>query len=61
MDEDGEPVKRQAHEIGMVLDALSIDELEMRIGLLENEITRLKAAIESKSASRSAAEAFFKS
>lgn len=48
------------HEIGMVLDALSVDELEHRIALLKHEIERLQQAIDSKTASRDAADAVFK-
>ncbi len=48
------------HEIGMVLDALSVEELNDRIGLLEGEIARLRAAIAAKGSSRKAAEAAFK-
>jgi uncharacterized small protein (DUF1192 family) len=59
MDEDVvKPVK--THELGMVLDALSVGELEMRIELLEAEITRLREAIAAKGDSRKAAEAAFK-
>lgn len=59
--DDNEEVKRPArHEVGMVLDALSVDELEERIALLEGEIARLRAAISNKSASRDDAERFFK-
>ncbi len=43
------------------LDEVSIEELEERIQGLEAEIERLKAAIASKSAHLSAADAFFKS
>lgn len=53
--------KRPAtHEIGMGLDRLSVTELEERIGLLEAEIARLRAAIAAKGDSRKAAEAAFK-
>jgi uncharacterized small protein (DUF1192 family) len=52
--------KPKGHEIGMVLDAMSVEELSDRIGLLENEIVRLRAAIDSKRKSKSAADAFFK-
>jgi uncharacterized small protein (DUF1192 family) len=54
------PQKPKAHEIGMVLDALSVEELGARIALLEAEIQRLRAAIASKQQSKSAAEAVFK-
>ncbi|UYN98231.1 MAG: DUF1192 domain-containing protein [Devosia sp.] len=59
MDEDVHK-RPPAHEVGMVLDALSVEELEERIVLLEAEITRLRAAIAAKGSSRSAAEAAFK-
>jgi uncharacterized small protein (DUF1192 family) len=49
-----------SHEIGMGLDALSVAELEERIGVLESEIERLRAAIAAKGDSRKAAEAAFK-
>lgn len=60
---DDEEQRRKApvsHEVGMVLDALSIAELEQRIGLLEGEIARLRAAIAARGDSRKAAEAAFK-
>lgn len=57
---DDEVKKPKGHEIGMVLDAMSVDELNLRIGLLESEIERLRAAIESKKQSKSAADAFFR-
>lgn len=61
MDDENEAKKPTDHDIGMVLDALSIDELDARIALLRQEIVRLEAAIEKKTASKSAAESFFKS
>jgi uncharacterized small protein (DUF1192 family) len=60
MFDDDLPKKRKAHELGMVLDAMSVEELNERIGLLEAEIARLRAAIELKQKSKSAADAFFK-
>jgi uncharacterized small protein (DUF1192 family) len=58
---DDEVKKPKAHhEVGMVLDALSVLELEERIVLLEAEIARLRAAIDAKGSSRKAAEAAFK-
>ena len=56
-----EPRKiRRAHEIGQDLSALSVGELEERIGELRAEITRLEAEMASKGATRSAADALFK-
>ena len=48
MDEDDRPKKKISHEIGQELALLSIRELEERIALLKEEITRLQAAIASK-------------
>lgn len=59
MDEDGVR-KKPAHELGMVLDALSVEELYERIEMLRSEIVRLENAIEFKNKSRSAADAVFK-
>jgi len=53
--------RRSAHEIGQVLDLLSIEEIEERIALLRAEIERLEAQRSMKAASRRAADAFFKS
>lgn len=58
--EDEDRKKPVSHEVGMVLDALSVSELEQRIALLETEITRLRSAIEARGATKRAAEAAFK-
>ncbi|HWV21565.1 MAG TPA: DUF1192 domain-containing protein [Devosia sp.] len=61
MDEEEERRKKPvAHDVGMVLDTLSVSELEHRIALLEGEIARLKAAIEARGSTRKAADAVFK-
>lgn len=58
---DDEPVKvRKAHEVGMVLDEMSVEELNSRIEILKGEITRLEEAIVARRASRSTADALFK-
>jgi uncharacterized small protein (DUF1192 family) len=49
------------HEIGQVIDALSIAELDERIMTLRAEIDRLEAARSAKEATLRAADAFFKS
>jgi uncharacterized small protein (DUF1192 family) len=49
------------HEIGQLLDALSLDELNERIDMLKTEIARLEQASRAKEASKNAADAFFKS
>ena len=60
MDEDLPVKKKSTHEIGQDLSLLSIGELSERITLLTEEIARLEAAKASKSATRAAADAFFK-
>lgn len=60
MFDDDEVKKPKGHELGMLLDAMSVDELQQRIGLLEAEIARLKVAIEAKQKHKSAAASVFK-
>ncbi|BAT60031.1 hypothetical protein GJW-30_1_02566 [Variibacter gotjawalensis] len=60
MEDDDKPKKKVSHEIGQDLALLSVSELEARILLLREEISRLEVAVKSKSASRDAANAFFK-
>ncbi|WP_426238961.1 DUF1192 domain-containing protein [Pararhizobium sp. DWP1-1-3] len=58
--DDDRPKKQLAHEIGSDLALLSADELSLRIDLLKQEIERLEAERQRKSASKSAAESFFR-
>jgi uncharacterized small protein (DUF1192 family) len=60
MDDDLLPKKKILHEIGQDLSLLSIGELTERIAQLKEEIARLEAAKASKSATRTAADQFFK-
>jgi uncharacterized small protein (DUF1192 family) len=60
MFDDDLPKKPKPHEVGMVLDAMSVDELNDRIALLEAEVARLRAAIEARQKSKSAADSMFK-
>lgn len=60
MFEDEDAKKPTAHEVGMPLDTLSVEELTDRISLLEHEIARLRAAIEEKGKNRSQADSIFK-
>jgi len=60
IEEDDRPKKKIAHEIGQDLALLSVEELNERIALLNDEIARLQTALASKRASRSAADQFFK-
>jgi uncharacterized small protein (DUF1192 family) len=57
---DDEVKKPKGHEVGMILDAMSVEELADRIAMLEAEIVRLRAAIEARQKTRSAADALFK-
>ena len=59
-EDDDRPKKKIVHEIGQDLALLSVKELQERIALLKEEITRLEASIASKQASRSVADTFFK-
>ena len=59
-EDDDRPKKKITHEIGQDLALLSVKELQERIVLLKEEITRLEASITSKQASRSVADTFFK-
>ena len=58
---EDEPVKKgQGHQIGMALDALSVEELSERIAALKLEITRLEQTIEQRNATLRAASSVFK-
>lgn len=57
---DEEIKKPKGHEVGMPIDAMSVEELADRISLLEGEIVRLRAAIDARGATRKAAESVFK-
>ena len=59
--DDDRPKKPVGHELGSDLQLLSADDLQGRIVLLEEEIVRLRAEIQRKSAGRAAAESFFRS
>ena len=60
IEEDDRPKKKIAHEIGQDLALLSVEELDDRISLLNDEIARLQTALANKRASRSVADQFFK-
>jgi uncharacterized small protein (DUF1192 family) len=61
MDLDEPPKKKPGAVVGENLDLLSVAELEQRVHDLESEIVRVKTMIASKQASKTAADAFFKS
>jgi len=58
--EDDQPKRKPVHEIGQDLSSLSVEELAIRVALLQDEVARLQTALEQKRASRSAADLFFK-
>lgn len=58
--EEPREVLSSSHQIGQDLSMLSIDEIDERIAMLEQEIARLKEARGAKESSRAAASAFFK-
>ena len=60
MDLDDLPKKPAPITVGETLDILSVADLEHRVQALESEIVRVKAAIASKRASKTAADGFFK-
>jgi uncharacterized small protein (DUF1192 family) len=60
IDDDDRPKKKIVHEIGQELALMSVAELQDRILLLREEISRLEADIGRKQASRSTADQFFK-
>jgi uncharacterized small protein (DUF1192 family) len=60
MELDDAPQKTPSMVIGENLDSISVAELEQRIHVLQEEITRVRAEIAKKQASRSAADSFFR-
>ncbi|HEX2146874.1 MAG TPA: DUF1192 domain-containing protein [Pseudorhizobium sp.] len=59
--DDDRPIKKPpTHEVGSDLSSLSVEDLEQRIGLLEEEILRLRAEMEKKAAGRRAADSLFR-
>jgi uncharacterized small protein (DUF1192 family) len=57
---DDEVRKPKAHEVGMNIDAMSVDELGDRIAMLEAEIARLKGAIAARNKHKNEAASIFK-
>lgn len=55
------PKKPAGIVVGENLDLLSVSELEQRVQDLLSEVDRIKTAIQSKRASKNAADAFFRS
>jgi uncharacterized small protein (DUF1192 family) len=61
MNLDDLPKPKHEHVLGENLEAISLDELHLRVKILGLEIERIQAEIARKEVSRSAADAFFKS
>jgi len=59
-DDEDRPKKKTTHEVGQDLTLLSVEELALRVALLQEEIARLEADMKGKRASRAAADQFFK-
>lgn len=59
-DDEDQVKKPKTHEVGMLLDAMSVDELEHRIVLLEGEIARLREAISVRKRTKDEANSLFK-
>jgi uncharacterized small protein (DUF1192 family) len=59
-DDDDRPKQKIAHEIGQDLSLLSVEEIKLRIALMQDEIKRLETDMAQKHAKRAAADQFFK-
>ena len=59
-DDDDRPKKKIVHEIGQDLGLLSVEELKLRVQLMQDEIKRLEADMVQKRDKRAAADQFFK-
>jgi uncharacterized small protein (DUF1192 family) len=59
--EDDRPKKPTSHEVGSELSSLSVEDLQQRIELLQNEILRLEEEKQRKAAVLQAADNLFRS
>jgi len=59
-DEDDRPKKKAVHTIGEDLSTLSLADLAERVTWLRDEIARIEAAVQDKSASRNTAQSIFR-
>ena len=58
---DDEPVKKpRAHEVGMPIETMSVEELGERIDILKAEIVRLEDAVAARKQTKAAADSLFK-
>jgi len=61
MFEDEDQVRKpKSHEVGMPIEAMGVEELEERIGLLDQEIVRLREAIAARRRTKDEANSVFK-
>lgn len=60
MFDDDQAKRPKAHEVGMPIDTMSVEELNERIALLRSEIARLEQAIGARQKTRSEADSLFK-
>lgn len=60
MFDDDQPRKPKSHEVGMLIDTMSIEELNERISLLHQEISRLQEAVGARMNTKAAADSLFK-
>ncbi len=61
MEPDDLPRPKHIHILGEILESISLEELQLRVSVLEQEILRIQTEMQRKRVSRSAADAFFKS
>ena len=58
--DDDKPKRPASHDVGSDLSSLSIEELEQRIALLQDEIARLETDKQKKAVDRRAADSLFR-
>lgn len=58
--DDDKPKRPASHDVGSDLSSLSIEELEQRIALLQDEIARLGTEKQKKAVDRRAADSLFR-
>ena len=58
--DDDKPKRPASHDVGSDLSSLSIEELEQRIALLQDEIARLETEKQKKAVDRRTADSLFR-
>ena len=59
-DDEDRPKRKVVHEIGQDLSLLSVEELQARITVMQDEIKRLETDMVNKRSKRAEADQFFK-